>query len=157
MHVNDLQDPASLLAWLSHKWPAVSGAVLAAYVITSVLQGLFHLIGTSRALASIPSAPESSWFLGNARALASNSPWEKMNEWVLAEPSGVIKVRALNIYMVIVGSPQGMKQVFQTKQRDYGKDISFSYQHFLNILGAGPTSGLVTAEGEHLSRQRSLM
>lgn len=146
-----------MLAWLGHRWPAVVGAVLAAYIVTNVLQAILSFITTSRALASIPTAPESSWLLGNAIALAANSPWEKMNEWVLAEPAGIIKVRALNVYMVIVGSPQGMKQVFQTKQRDYGKDVSLSYQHFLNILGAGPTSGLVTAEGEHWRRQRSLM
>ena len=157
MQLNSYQDPDKMLAWLGHRWPAVLGAVLAAYVVTNVLQAVLSFITTSRALASVPTAPESSWLLGNAIALAANSPWEKMNEWVLAEPAGIIKVRALNVYMVIVGSPQGMKQVFQTKQRDYGKDVSLSYQHFLNILGSGPTSGLVTAEGEHWRRQRSLM
>lgn len=157
MSVNSIQDPDVVLAWLGHKWPAVLGAVLAAYVVTSILHGITSFISTSRALASIPTAPGGSWFLGNAIALAVNSPWEKMNEWVLADPSGIIKVRALNTYLVIVGSPQGMKQIFQTKQRDYGKDVNLSYQHFLNILGAGPTSGLVTAEGEHWRRQRSLM
>lgn len=157
MQLNSYHDPDKMLAWLGHRWPAVAGAVLAAYIVTNVLQAILSFITTSRALASIPTAPEGSWFLGNAIALAANSPWEKMNEWVLAEPAGIVKVRALNVYMVIVGSPQGMKQVFQTKQRDYGKDVSLSYQHFLNILGAGPTSGLVTAEGEHWRRQRSLM
>ncbi|KAL3162845.1 hypothetical protein ABBQ32_009299 [Trebouxia sp. C0010 RCD-2024] len=157
MQVGSTQNPDNLLFWLGHRWPAVIGAVLAAYVVTSILQGIISFISTSRALANVPTAPESSWFLGNAIALMANSPWEKMNEWVLAEPAGIVKVRALNTYMVIVGSPQGMKQVFQTKQRDYGKDVSLSYQHFLNILGAGPTSGLVTAEGEHWRRQRSLV
>ena len=157
MSVNTIQDLEVVLAWLGHKWPAVIGAVLAAYLVTSILQGVTNFISTSRALAGIPTAPGGSWFLGNAIALAANSPWEKMNEWVLAEPSGIIKVRAVNTYLVIVGSPQGMKQIFQTKQRDYGKDVSLSYQHFLNILGAGPTSGLVTAEGEHWRRQRSIM
>lgn len=157
MQVSSNRDPHELLAWLGLRWPAVVGAVIAAYVVTNILQGIVSFISTSRALASIPTAPESSWFLGNALAMMANSPWEKMNEWVLAEPAGIVKVRALNTYMVIVGSPQGMKQVFQTKQRDYGKDVSLSYQHFLNILGAGPTSGLVTAEGEHWRRQRSLM
>ena len=157
MQVTTLQDPEVLLPWLTSKWPAIAGAMLAAYLCTSLLQGIFNFISTSKGLANIPTAPEGSWLLGNAIALASNSPWEKMCEWVLAEPSGIIKVRVLNTYLVIVGSPQGMKQVFQTKQRDYGKDVSLSYQHFLNILGAGPTSGLVTAEGEHWRRQRSLM
>lgn len=157
MQLDSYQYPDKMLAWLGRKWPAVAGAVLAAYIISNLLQAILSFITTSRALASIPTAPEGSWFLGNAIALAANSPWEKMNEWVLAEPAGIVKVRALHVYMVIVGSPQGMKQVFQTKQRDYGKDVSLSYQHFLNILGAGPTSGLVTAEGEHWRRQRSLM
>lgn len=155
--LDGLQDHEVLLAWLSQKWPAIIGAALAAYLVTWLLQGIISFVGTSRGLAGIPSAPESHWLLGNTIALAVNSPWEKMNQWVLAEPSGIIKVRALNTYLVIVGSPQGMKQVFQTKQRDYGKDVNFSYHNFLNILGAGPTSGLVTAEGEHWRRQRSLM
>lgn len=146
-----------LVTWLSQKWPAVIGAALVAYAVTNLVQGIFSFVSRSRGLARIPTAPESNWLLGNAIALATNSPWEKMNEWVLAEPSGIIKVRALNTYLVIVGSPQGLKQVFQTKQRDYGKDVAFSYHNFLNILGAGPTSGLVTAEGEHWRRQRSLM
>ena len=145
------------LDWLSQKGPAVIGAALAAYILTSLLQGIFGFIRESRELAGIPTAPESNWLLGNTIALAVNSPWEKMSEWVLAEPSGIVKVRALNTYLVVVGSPQGLKQVFQTKQRDYGKDVKLSYHNFLNILGAGPTSGLVTAEGEHWRRQRALM
>ena len=157
MQIDRLQDSALLLPWLSQKWPGILCAVLAAYIVTNILQGIANFISTSKGLASIPTAPESNWFLGNAIALATNSPWEKMNEWVLAEPAGIVKVRALNTYLVIVGSPQGMKQVFQTKQRDYGKDVGVSYQHFLNILGVGPTSGLVTAEGEHWRRQRSLL
>lgn len=155
--LDSLQNFDILITWLSQKWPAIIGAALAAYTVTNLFQGIFSFVSRSRGLAGIPTAPESNWLLGNAIALATNSPWEKMNEWVLAEPSGIIKVRALNTYLVIVGSPQGLKQVFQTKQRDYGKDVAFSYHNFLNILGAGPTSGLVTAEGEHWRRQRSLM
>ena len=150
-------DTDAVLLWLNQKWLAVVAAAVAAYLVTGLLQGIISFIRTSKGLAGIPTAPESSWLLGNALALARNSPWEKMNEWVLAEPAGIIKVRALNTYMVIVGSPHGIKQVFQTKQRDYGKDVRLSYQHFLNILGAGATSGLVTAEGDHWRRQRTLM
>ena len=151
------QDPDAMLLWQSGRWLAIAAAALAAYLITGLLQAIITFVRTSRGLAGVPTAPDSSWLLGNALALARNSPWEKMNEGVLAEPAGIIKVRALNTYLVIVGSPQGIKQIFQTKQRDYGKDVRLSYQHFLNILGAGPTSGLVTAEGEHWRRQRTLM
>ena len=154
---NDNLPSSEMITWLSQKWPAILGAALAAYVVTTVLQGIISFIAETRGLAGIPTAPQDNWLLGNTIALAVNSPWEKMNEWVLAEPSGIIKVRALNTYLVIVGSPQGMTQVFQTKQRDYGKDVKLSYHNFLNILGAGPTSGLVTAEGEHWRRQRSMM
>lgn len=147
----------SFLDLLNTRWPTILVAALSAYFVANALQGILNWTRTSRALASVPSAPEGNWLLGDMVPLATDSPWEKMTEWVLAEKSGIIKVHVLNTYLVIVGSPQGLKQIFQTKQRDYGKDAKLSYHNFLNILGSGAVSGLVTAEGEHWRKQRVTM
>ena len=55
--------------------------------------------------------------------------------------------------MVIVGSAEGLKRVFQTNQRNYVKDLDFSFHPFLPILG----TGLVTAQGQLWQQQRLLM
>lgn len=55
--------------------------------------------------------------------------------------------------MVVVGSAEGLKRVFQTNQRNYVKDLDFSFHPFLPILG----TGLVTAQGQHWQQQRLLM
>lgn len=145
------------LAWLQDRWLVILVAAVSAYLVSNTIQAILSWIRTSTALADIPSGPEGNWLLGDMIPLATNSPWEKMTEWVLAEKSGIIKVHVLNTYLVIVGSPQGLKQIFQTKQRDYPKDAKLSYHNFLNILGSGPVSGLVTAEGEHWRKQRTTM
>ena len=55
--------------------------------------------------------------------------------------------------MVVVGSAEGLKRVFQTNQRNYVKDLDFSFHPFLPILG----TGLVTAQGALWQSQRLLM
>ena len=48
---------------------------------------------------------------------------------------------------------EGLKRVFQTNQRNYVKDLDFSFHPFLPILG----TGLVTAQGQLWQQQRLLM
>ncbi|KAK9835127.1 hypothetical protein WJX81_000142 [Elliptochloris bilobata] len=55
--------------------------------------------------------------------------------------------------LVVVGTAEGLKRVFQTRQRAYVKDLDFSFHPFLPILG----TGLVTADGELWQRQRLLI
>ena len=62
-------------------------------------------------------------------------------------------LRILQRSMVIVGSAEGLKRVFQTNQRNYVKDLDFSFHPFLPILG----TGLVTAQGKLWQQQRLLM
>jgi hypothetical protein len=64
-----------------------------------------------------------------------------------------VRLRILQRHMVVVGSPEGLKRVFQTNQRAYVKDLDFSFHPFLPILG----TGLVTAQGDLWQRQRLLM
>ena len=63
------------------------------------------------------------------------------------------QVNILNRQMVLVGSAEGLKEIFQTKLKTFPKDLDFSYEPFLPILG----SGLVTSNGDHWQRQRLLM
>ena len=64
-----------------------------------------------------------------------------------------VRLRILQRHMVVVGSPEGLKRVFQTNQRNYVKDLDFSFHPFLPILG----TGLVTAQGDLWQQQRLLM
>ena len=64
-----------------------------------------------------------------------------------------VRLRILQRSMVIVGSAEGLKRVFQTNQRNYVKDLDFSFHPFLPILG----TGLVTAQGKLWQQQRLLM
>jgi cytochrome P450 len=56
-------------------------------------------------------------------------------------------------FLLVVGTAKGLKQVFQTGQRKYEKDLDFSFQPFLPILG----TGLVTAHGDLWQQQRLLI
>jgi len=101
---------------------------------------------------NIPSAPEGNWLLGHVIPLAKNCAWEKMYEWVGASPP-LIKFRIFHRIGVVVGDPRGLKRIFQTRFKLYDKDLDFSYNPFLPILG----TGLVTANGDHWQKQRILM
>jgi cytochrome P450 len=64
-----------------------------------------------------------------------------------------VHLRILQRSMVVVGSAEGLKRVFQTNARNYVKDLDFSFHPFLPILG----TGLVTAQGALWQSQRLLM
>ena len=127
-------------------------AAVAALILLRLAQELLAFMQMGKALFSVPWGPQYHPLLGHLLPLARGSPWELMTSWVRAAPP-IIKLRVLNTFLVIVGSPEGLKHVFQTRQRLYQKDTGFSYRHFLNILG----SGLVTSQGPLWRRQRVLM
>lgn len=90
--------------------------------------------------------------LGPAIPLLIHTPWEVMRQWVADSPP-IVRIRILMRPCVIVGSAEGLKRIFQTKQRLYDKDLGFSYKPFLPILG----TGLVTANGKQWQEQRVLI
>ncbi|KAK9909425.1 hypothetical protein WJX75_002020 [Coccomyxa subellipsoidea] len=75
-----------------------------------------------------------------------------MAAWVINSPP-LVHLRILQRSMVVVGSAEGLKRVFQTNARNYVKDLDFSFHPFLPILG----TGLVTAQGALWQSQRLLM
>ena len=52
-----------------------------------------------------------------------------------------------------MGSPEAAKRIYQTRQRAYEKDLEWSYEPFLSLLG----TGLLTANGDLWQRQRLLI
>ncbi len=49
---------------------------------------------------------------------------------------------------ITASGPTALRRIFQTHYKSYGKEMGFSYVPFLEILGSGPLSGLVTSNGE---------
>ena len=129
------------------------GAVLLLLATRSLVCGVYQFLRVSRGLQQVPTAPGSHWLLGHVLVLLkAAAPWELMCQWVLDQPP-LVKVNILEKKMVIVGSAQALKEIFQTKIKLFPKDLDFSFQPFLPILG----TGLVTSNGDRWLRQRLLM
>ena len=128
-------------------------AVLLLAVVRSVVRGVARFVRISRGLRQVPTAPGSRWLLGHVLVLLkAAAPWELMCQWVLEQPP-LVKVNILEKKMVIAGSAQALREIFQTKLKLFPKDLDFSFQPFLPILG----TGLVTSNGDRWLRQRLLM
>ena len=78
--------------------------------------------------------------------------WDLMEDW-LKSSGPLVRFRILNTQGVALRDPQGLKRVFQTRQRIYEKDLDLSYHPFLPILG----TGLVTSDGDLWQRQRLMI
>lgn len=63
--------------------------------------------------SSIPTAPEGHWLLGHIVPLAKSCAWEKMYGWLKANDGELVKFRIGHRTGVLVGSPEGLKRVFQ--------------------------------------------
>ena len=117
------------------------------------VQKLLLIIKARYQLRAVPDAGDRHWLLGHVPALLKvEDPWNSMIRWCSEHPP-LVKVEAFGAYFVPVCSPQGLKRIFQTKQRIYDKDRDFSYRPFLSLLG----TGLVTSSGEDWLHQRSLV
>jgi hypothetical protein len=91
-----------------------------------------RLLRTGTAPQGVP-LQIATWLLGPVLQLYCTCPWELMKTWVQSAP--VVKVRILFRQAIIVGCPEGLKRIFQTKQRLYDKDLGWTYYPFLPILG----------------------
>jgi cytochrome P450 len=108
-------------------------------------------------LRAIPSAPGSNPLLGHALALlrapeSGKGAWDLIEEWAQVK-GNVCRYRILGTHSVIIADPAALKRVFQTRFKNYIKDLRLSYHPFLPILG----TGLVTADGDLWQKQRLLM
>lgn len=129
--------------------------VAAAALLGSAAAGLLSWARLSRAMdrSGLPSAPGGLPVLGHALALLAGRPYKIFVGWLRDSGSDCVRFRVLNKECVLVRGPEALKRVFQTKQRNYGKDTGFTYHPFMGILG----TGLVTADGTHWQKQRLLI
>jgi len=102
---------------------------------------------------SIPVAPGSLPILGHALCLLAGTPWNIFVDWLTQCGESCVRFKVLNKECVLVRGPAALKRIFQTRQRNYGKDIGFTYHPFMSILG----SGLVTSDGQLWQKQRLLI
>lgn len=65
----------------------------------------------------------------------------------------LVRFSVFHHHVVYINDPVLIKRVLLTNQRNYIKDIAFSYKHFMCLLG----EGLVTSEGEKWRKGRLLL
>lgn len=133
------------------------------YNVTTVVAALFLLwllyliVGSAFRrwhLAGIPHARGSLPVLRHLHKLAFDpAPWSVMASWIESTNEMMITWGLPLQDFVLVRGGEAMKTVFQTKFKDWHKDVGLSFHPFLCILG----SGLVTSEGELWQKQRKLM
>lgn len=101
------QPPLHLAALLVAAYVALQLALLVASEVSR--WGKVH-VGTRH----VPSAPGANWLLGHVFQLTSSCAWEKMYEWVGANPP-LIKFRIFHRIGIVVGDPRGLKRIFQVR------------------------------------------
>lgn len=134
-----------------------------AYTVATALGALFMLwllhqiVGSAFRrwhLAAIPHAPSSLPILRHLHNLAFDpAPWSVMASWIESTNAMMITWGLPLQDFIMVRGGEAMKTVFQTRFKDWHKDVGLSFHPFLCILG----SGLVTSEGELWQKQRKLM
>lgn len=151
MSLAKLQDLVTMVGWMElFLWlPALIGLAKALVAFGRFVSRWTHVAVNTR---HVPAAPGGNWLLGHVFQLMNTCAWEKMYDWVVASPP-MVRFRILHRTGIIVGDPWGLKRIFQTRFKAYDKDLDFSYNPFLPILG----SGLVTANGNLWQKQRLLM
>ena len=129
-----------------------AACIVAGLAIGQLVISLTASWRVARVLRKVPSAPGGDRPLGHIWSLWNSTPWELLTEWLMQNPP-IVKVNIFLRKMVLVGSPEALKEVYQTKFRSFAKDVDFGFLPFLPILG----TGLVTAHGELWQKQRLLM
>lgn len=105
-------------------------------------------------LHHIPLAPGCAPLLGHIFCLINHPlPWELMLEWVEQSKGNMVRWCLPFEDWVVVRGGSAMRSVFQTKFRDFNKEVAMSFHPFLCILG----TGLVTSHGDLWQKQRKLM
>jgi cytochrome P450 len=132
---------------------ATAGALL----LTNLILAALRFLRRELMLRPIPSAPGSNPLLGHALALLraperGKGAWDLIEEWAQVK-GNICRYRILGTHSVIVADPSALKRVFQTRFKNYIKDLRLSYHPFLPVLG----TGLVTADGDLWQKQRLLM
>lgn len=120
-----------------------------------VLAGIFvfhahHTLQMAR--LGIPFVPSPIPFLGHALLFAAESPWNCMLRWH-QERGDILVFPLMGRKVVSLTNPKHLRLALQSKIRAVKKDIDFTYNPFLVILG----TGIVTSEGKDWMKQRLKM
>jgi cytochrome P450 len=91
-------------------------------------------------------------FFGMVFEMLKGSPWDTMSQWVL-KYGKIYKFSLFGSNAVVVADPELLKVILKEEFRIFKKDLEWTYQPFLVILG----NGLVTADGKDWERQRQLL
>ena len=99
-------------------------------------------------------APDSVPVLGHLFALINHPlPWEQMLAWCDQRNTDIVHWFLPTEDWIVIRGGEAMRQVLQTKFKDFNKEVAMSFHPFLCILG----SGLVTSHGQLWQQQRKLM
>ena len=91
-------------------------------------------------------------YLGHGIRFMQTSPWDLLLQWHKQKGS-IFCFPLMGRTVVSIASPTFLKLVLQSQIRNVKKDVGFSYQPFLVILG----NGIVTSEGHAWMKQRLKM
>lgn len=89
-------------------------AALLALVLLRLGRFVASYTRIARGLRSVPEAPHGSWLLGHVLPLLRGTPWELMQQWVAERPP-LVRLRIMQRHLVVVGSAEGLKRVFQVR------------------------------------------
>ena len=135
---------------------AVAVAAAAALLLARAARFTLNVARIAHGLRGVPFAPDHHPLLGHALGLLRGVYWDTMEAWWRAgrtEAAPLVQMVVGHRRMVVVGTAEGAREVFQTKVRSFAKDLDFSFKPFLPILG----TGLVTATGPLWQSQRLLI
>jgi cytochrome P450 len=114
---------------------------------------IYHSLSTLKLLAlEMPVIPSPLPYLGHGIRFMQTSPWDLLLRWH-KQCGAIFCFPLMGRTVVSIASPSFLKLVLQSKIRNVKKDVGFSYQPFLVILG----NGIVTSEGHAWMTQRLKM
>lgn len=131
----------------------VGGAALALtlLLIYHIAHTLIRHISDSYLLRKIPPVRGGYPLFGQVFEMLKGSPWDTMASWV--HTYGMIfRLHLFGSDAIVVSDPILLKDVLM-KYNTYKKDLEWTYQPFLVLLG----NGLVTADGSSWMAQRTLL
>eukprot|EP00055_Hartaetosiga_balthica_P014591 m.80731 g.80731 ORF g.80731 m.80731 type:complete len:553 (+) comp8633_c0_seq1:75-1733(+) len=131
----------------------LGGAVILTKVVIDVTRYLVHNWYIGAALSGQPTPPGRVPFFGHAFKLMVDAPWDVIENWIQGFNYQPMAFKYMGKTGIVIGDLDRVRKVFNTKQRNYVKDLDMSYKPFLDILG----NGLVTSSGELWSHQRTLL
>jgi len=127
---------------------ALSGTAIALMMIQ-----IYHSLSLLQLLAlQMPIKTSSIPFLGHGIRFMQSSPWDLLLAWH-KQCGRVFCFPLMGRTVVSIADPDYLRLLLQSKIRNVKKDVGFSYQPFLVILG----KGIVTSEGDSWMKQRLKM